>query len=219
MIGTVAEEHRSHIQAATSSNKMICSVNASIGNNTYEVLLDSGSSISSISEKLVQLMNLPTSSAIPIQVLFGDNNQVYTSNSQAHLTFQIAHLRVSHNFYILPRQLFPITLGCDWFVQSGAQIHFDSRKLVLPSIHPIQIFSNTNTSPIINNTQTLLEEAPRRLKDIQSLLQRFPQLFKKSNITHQVKFPVKHTIIQEIPRRLGWLLEGVPQWSNNASIK
>mgnify|MGYP002776881876 FL=1 len=71
------EEQLPHIQAATSSGRMVCSTIAQIDNTSHEALLDSGSTISSISIDLVESLNLPTSPATPIQVIFGDKQKIY----------------------------------------------------------------------------------------------------------------------------------------------
>ncbi len=118
----------------------MCSSEIRIGNTSHEALLDTGSSISSISEHLVLALNLHTIPSPPISVLFGDNRQTYQSHTQAICTFHLAQHEFQHFFYVLPRQLFPITLGCDWFIKTDTQLHFDSRQLILPSAPPIPLF-------------------------------------------------------------------------------
>ena len=54
----VGEEHHPQIQALASSKHLICSTFLQIENNIHEVLLDSGSSISSISETIVNQLKL-----------------------------------------------------------------------------------------------------------------------------------------------------------------
>ena len=51
--GTLTEEHLPHIQAATSSGRMVCSTIAQINHTTQEALLDSCSTISSFTIDLV----------------------------------------------------------------------------------------------------------------------------------------------------------------------
>ena len=149
----MAEEQRPHIQASTSSERMICSTSIHLGNKSHEVLLDSGSTISSISTILAQSLNLPTTSAPLITVIFGDNNGTYHSQTQAICTFCIAQQTFTHALYILPKQLFPITLGCDWFVKTGAQLHFDSKTMILPRTPPIPLFRHQSSPPAIVNAQ------------------------------------------------------------------
>ena len=154
------EEQLPHIQAATSSKRLVCSTLARIDNTSQEALLDSGSTISSISIDLVNSLNLPTSPAAQIQVVFGDKQQTYRSSTQAHCTFFLAQHKFLHSFYVLPRQLFPMTLGCDWFIKTGKQPHFDTQSLVLPSLKPfntIPLFSSPQLSNHIMHTQVHLE--------------------------------------------------------------
>ena len=57
------------IQASSSSGRLICSTIPHTGDTDHEVLLDSGSSIYSISQPLVQLLHLAPSEAPPVQLL------------------------------------------------------------------------------------------------------------------------------------------------------
>ena len=107
-----------------------------IHNQPYEALLDLGSTIASISLDLVNSLHLPTSSAPLINVVFGDKQKLYHSSMHAHSTFVLAQPTFVHSFYVLPKQLFSITLGCDWFVKHGAQLHFYTQRLVLPHNKP-----------------------------------------------------------------------------------
>ena len=191
------EEQLPHIQAATSSKRLVCSTLARIDNTSQEALLDSGSTISSISIDLVNSLNLPTSPAAQIQVVFGDKQQTYQSSTQAHCTFFLAQHKFLHSFYVLPRQLFPMTLGCDWFIKTGAQLHFDTQSLVLPSLKPfttIPLFSSPQLSNHIMHTQVHLESTTVRTADIRRLLREFPTLFRKTTTTTQINLPVQHTI-------------------------
>ena len=167
---TVTEEHCTHLQAVSSNKRLICSTIAWFNNSSHEVLLDSGSNISSIRTQLVQQLKLQTFEATPIQILFRDKKQVYHSHTQVRYTFFLSHQHFSHSFYVLPHQLFPLTLGCDWFIKTRAQLHFDSSKLILPQSLPIPIFKETPTSIATVNTKIEQIDAPIRLKDIREIL-------------------------------------------------
>ena len=106
------EEPAPHVQASASSSSQVCTTLATINHSTHTILLDSGSSISSISTALVHQLGLPTTTAPSIQVLFGDHQHLYHSRTQAHCTVTLGTLTFSHHFYVLPHQLFPLTLGC-----------------------------------------------------------------------------------------------------------
>ena len=191
------EEQLPHFQAATSSTRIVCSTMARIHNQPYEALLDSGSTISSISLDLVHSLHLPTSSAPPINVIFGDKQKLYQSSMHAHCTFILAQHTFVHSFYVLPRQLFSLTLGCDWFVKHGAQLHFDTQRLVLPHNKPfttIPLLSAPHVSTQVIHTQIHVEPSESRLADLQHLLKSFPSIFCKTQKTAQVNLPVQHAI-------------------------
>ena len=76
---------------------------AHIYNQPYGALLDSGSTISSISLNLVNSLHLPTSSAPPINVLFVDKQKIYLSSMHAHCTFVLAQHTFVHSFYVLEK--------------------------------------------------------------------------------------------------------------------
>ena len=188
------DEQHPHIQASASSRRLICSTIMRVANSSQEVLLDSGSSISSISESLVHSLHLHIQPALEIHVLFGDNKESYTSSTQAMVTFCIAQHTFTHALYILPRQLFPITLGCDWFVKSGAQLHFDSQQLILKNTDPIPLFiSHTGAYTPINSQDRIIPPDIRKDK-IHSLLHGFPSLFQPSVQTATVNCPTRHRI-------------------------
>ncbi|MCO5572208.1 hypothetical protein L7F22_025960 [Adiantum nelumboides] len=68
------EDTHSHIIASASfSNRLVCTTALQANGIHLEALLDSGSSISSISTHTVSSLNLPLFPAPPISVLFGDN--------------------------------------------------------------------------------------------------------------------------------------------------
>ena len=195
--GMLKEEQLPHFQAATSSTRIVCSTMARIHNQPYEALLDSGSTISSISLDLVHSLHLPTSSAPPINVIFGDKQKLYQSSMHAHCTFILAQHTFVHSFYVLPRQLFSLTLGCDWFVKHGAQLHFDTQRLVLPHNKPfttIPLLSAPHVSTQVIHTQIHVEPSESRLADLRHLLKSFPSIFCKTQKTAQVNLPVQHAI-------------------------
>ena len=176
---------------------MVCSTIAQINHTTQEALLDSGNTISSISIDLVKSLNLPTSPGAPIQVIFGDKQKIYQFARHAHCTFTLAQHSFLHSFYILPHQLFPITLGCDWFIKNGAQLHFDTQTLVLPNTKPLATIPLLNTpqfSTHILHTQVHLESPQVRLAAIRSILRQFPDLFDKPTKTAKINLPVQHSI-------------------------
>ena len=103
-----------------------------INHSTHTILLDSGSSISSISTALVHQLGLPTST---------------TPSIQAQCTFTLGTLTFSHHFYVLPHQLFPLTLGCDWFLKHRVVIDFNAHKLLVPHASPIPLLQDSSPRP------------------------------------------------------------------------
>jgi hypothetical protein len=139
-------------------------------------------------------LHLPIVSAQPIRVLFGNNKKVYHSEQQAICSFSLAQNTFTHHFYILPSQLFPLTLGCDWFVKIKVQLHFNSHHLVLPNAAPIPLFMDPAPTMVLVNTQVTIVFPVERLHNLKALLQKFPSLFQKSVKTTQVNFPTRHVI-------------------------
>ncbi|MCO5566622.1 hypothetical protein L7F22_020299 [Adiantum nelumboides] len=189
----VVEEHYPQMQAATSSRCMVCSLPVQIKNTSHEALLDSGSTISSISQELVHQLGLHISTTPPIIVLFGDNNQKYHSHSQVHCTFSLAHKTFTHAFYVLPRQLFPFTLGCDWFIKTKARLYFDSQHLILPNTILISMFCS-HQGPNFVHAQYVVVDQCTRLHDIRTMLCQFPKLFKTQTHASQINLPITHHI-------------------------
>ena len=171
-----------------------------MGTSTHEVLLDSGSSISSISTRLVRTLGLQEFPAPPIHILFGDSKQIYHSRSHVHCTFSLAQQSFTHSFYVLSHQLFPITLGCDWFIHTRARLHFDESTLVIPNSLPIPIFHTRPPVVALVHSQTLfpspaLVHTPTQcLQEVTLLLSQFPSIFKPHPQTALVKFPTGHVI-------------------------
>ena len=92
-----------HVHASTSSTSPVCTAIARLQHTTQEVLLDSDISISSISADLVTRLQLPTSHAPPIKILFGDQQRVYHSHTQVRCMLTISSAQIHHRFYVLPR--------------------------------------------------------------------------------------------------------------------
>ena len=187
------EEPALHIQASASSSSRVCTALATINHCTHTILLDTGSSISSISTALVHRLGLPTSTAPSIQVLFGDHQHLYHSHTQAHCTFTLGTITFSHHFYVLPHQLFPLTLGCDWFLKRRAVIDFDAHKLLVPHASPIPLLQDSSPSPHLSQVQVALSPQ-ERLVSIRQLLARFPSLTLQPTHAPTVSFPVQHAI-------------------------
>ena len=104
-----------------------------------------------------------------------------------------------------------MTLGCDWFIKNGAQLHFDTQTLVLPNTKPLATIPLLNTPQFnthILHTQIHLEPPQVRLATIRRILRQFPDLFHKPTKTTKINLPVQHSIpsansrpVRTTPRR------------------
>jgi hypothetical protein len=83
-------------------------------------------------------------------------------------------------FYVLPRQLFPMTLGCDWFKDVQAQLWFDINQFVLLDCRPIPICTPYQQHIARANTWMQVEIIDNRQKSISNVLQQFPRIFQQS---------------------------------------
>ena len=185
------EEPAAHFQASASSSSDVCTTLATINHPTHTILLDSGSNISSISTALVH--QVPTTTAPSIQVLFGNHQQLYHSRTQAHYTVTLGTLTFSHHFYVLPHQLFPLTLGCDWLLKRRAMIDFDAHKLMSPQAPPTLLLHDSPHVPHLSQVQVALSPK-ERLISVRQLLAHFPSLAPQHTHATTVAFPVQHVI-------------------------
>ena len=118
---------------------------------------------------------------------------MYRSHTQVMCMLTISSAQIHHRFYVLPFQLFPITLGCDWFLHSRACLDFSSQQLILPNHLPITLFTNPRDTTHINKTQYLISLV-ERINDIRRLLATFPSLPTPPTKPPSVRFPIHHTI-------------------------
>ena len=71
-----------------------------------EVLLDSGSSFSSISSKLANSIKARRQTVPEISVIFGNQQHVYSTSEVLHVPFSVKGGSFQHPCYILHRQIF-----------------------------------------------------------------------------------------------------------------
>ena len=155
------EESTPHVQAFASSASKVCTVLATINHFTHTILLDSGSSISSIRVALVHQLGLSTSTAPSMQVLFGGYQHLYHSRTQARHRVTLGSLIFSHHFYVLTHQLFPLTLGCDWFLKRRAIINLLAYKVLVPRAPPIPHLHDSSLVPNLGQVQVALSPHER----------------------------------------------------------
>lgn len=90
----MVKEQCPNIQPLESSSKMVCFIMMYIENI---VLLDSGSSISSISQAFAISLHLTIIPTSPIRVVFGDKKEVYDKPSACFQFYIISLLMLSHS--------------------------------------------------------------------------------------------------------------------------
>lgn len=66
-----------------------------------------------------------------------DSKHLYQSNKVVHLAFQIHDQTFFHDVYVLPQQLFSMTLGCDRFINARATLDFEHHILTLLGLSPL----------------------------------------------------------------------------------
>lgn len=110
-------------------------------NNSYNALLDSGASVSAISEELFQNLTLdPSQHKIPLFPLTGVllttalSNKSVKIKSQIYLTFSINNYETFGIFLVVPQLSTSIILGTDWLLENGVTIDYNAKEISLPSV-------------------------------------------------------------------------------------
>lgn len=104
-------------------------------NQDYDVLLDTGASVSAIAENLYNMLrNCPTKNKIPSFPLSGIFLTTATSNKsvkislQTYLTFKIDNYHTHAVFLVVPKLSAPIILGTDWLLENNVQIKYNTKE-------------------------------------------------------------------------------------------
>ena len=158
-------------------------INVKINGLDVEVLLDSGSSFSSISSTLANTIKARSQHVQEISVIFGDKKHVYNTSKVLHLPFGVHGQCFQHPCYILPRQIFQVTLGCDWLMKHGAHLNFKNLSLDLPSklqLPFLPLGSLQNLQNVQNKGSLSVEECHQG--EIQELLRKFQHLLSEDGV-------------------------------------
>lgn len=109
-------------------------ISITLFNTPYSALLDSGASVSAISESLFKtLKNDPSKHKIPLLPLTGIllttalNNKSVKINSQIYLTFFINDYETFGIFLIVPQFSIPLILGTDWVIENSVIIDYNKK--------------------------------------------------------------------------------------------
>lgn len=147
-------------------------------NNSYNALLDSGASVSAISEELFQNLTMdPSQHKIPLFPLAGIllttalSNKSVKIKAQIYLNFSINNYETFGIFLVVPQLSTPIILGTDWLLENGVIIDYNAKEISLPSITknlPFKLIADHDPNSLVNSLKNinisdefhLLPEAP-----------------------------------------------------------
>lgn len=148
----------------------------------YSALLDSGASVSAMSEDLFKtLKNDPSKHEIPLFPLTGIllttalSNKSIKVKSQVYLNFHIKDFQTYGIFLIVPQLSTPLILGTDWLLENGVSINYNERKISLPSFHytiPFTLIADHDPDGLINSLKNinLEDDVPTMYKKAPSLI-------------------------------------------------
>jgi len=134
-------------------------------NTPYSALLDSGASVSAISENMFKtLKNDPSKHKIPLLPLTGIllttalSNKSVKINSQIYLTFFINDYETFGIFLIVPQLSTPLILGTDWLIENGVIIDYNKKEISLPKIPnsiSFKLITDHDPNSLINSLKNL----------------------------------------------------------------
>lgn len=134
-------------------------------NNSYTALLDSGASVSAISEQLFQILSndLPQTE-IPCFPLTGIllttalSNKSVKIKSQIYLNFSIDDHETSGIFLIVPQLSTPLILGTDWLLDNGVTIDYNTKVISLPTLPnkiPFKLIADHDPDSLTNSLKNI----------------------------------------------------------------
>lgn len=173
-------------------------IEISIFNNPYPALLDSGASVSAMSENLYNVLkNDPSKYDIPSFPLSGTflktaiTNKSVKINIQIYINFSINQFKTHAIFLIVPHLSTPLILGTDWLLENNISLNYKSREIILPSPYtpvPFKIISLTHINNLVNTLRHIEFE-----NDCQNFLV-------DQSLERSVPFPLtKNVALNDIP--------------------
>jgi len=151
-------------------------------NKSHNALLDSGATVSAISEDLFKILNQNSDPhTIPLFPLTGIllttalSHKTIKIRSQIYLNFHVQNSKTHGIFLVVPQLSTPLILGTDWLLENGVTIDYNS-KISLPSIRdniPFKLIqdydpnslANSLKNIIVTNDPFTMYERPSHLKD------------------------------------------------------
>lgn len=111
-------------------------IKISIFNNPYNAHLDSGTSVSAMSENLYNLLkNDPSKFNIPYFPPSGTflktaiTNKSVKINFQIYIDFHINNFKIRAIFLIAPHLSIPIILGIDWLLENNISLNYKTIEI------------------------------------------------------------------------------------------
>jgi len=130
-------------------------------NAPYDALLDSGASVSAISENLFKtLKNDPAKHDIPLFPLAGIllttalSHKSVKIKSQIYLTFKIQNYETHGVFLVVPQLSTSLILGTDWLLDNGVKIDYDKKQITLLPLKdkiPFTVIADYDPNSLINS--------------------------------------------------------------------
>lgn len=146
-------------------------ISVKLFNDSQSALLDSGASVSAISEELFQILNINSSQhKIPLFPLTGVllttalSSKSIKIKAQIYLNFSIDQHETYGIFLIVPQLSTPLILGNDWLLENGVAIDYQTKTISLPSIHnkiPFKLIADPDPSSLINSLKTINMNEPQ----------------------------------------------------------
>lgn len=134
--------------------------------NKYTALLDSGASVSAMSDTLYNILKNDSSNFVipsfPLSNTFlttAITNKSVKINSQIYLNFYINDYKTHAIFLIVPHLSTPLILGTDWLVENGINLNYNTRKILFPSPFksvPFKIVSTNHNNDLINSLRQVV---------------------------------------------------------------
>lgn len=166
----------------------------------YNALLDSGASVSAVSEKLYQnLISDPSQNKVPLFPLNGIllttalNNKSIKIKSQIYLNFSIQNYETFGIFLAVPHLSTPLILGTDWMVENGVTIDYSTKEISLPSLKnkiPFKLIVDHDPNSLVNSLKNI------NISEDLPLLSEFPSTLKYNSLPFKTE---KNIALNDFP--------------------
>jgi len=135
-------------------------------NKSHNALLDSGATVSAISEDLFKILNQNSDpNTIPLFPLTGIllttalSHKTIKIKSQIYLNFHVQNYKTHGIFLVVPQLSTPLILGTDWLLENGVTIDYNSKEISLPSIKdniPFKLIQDNDPNSLVNSLKNII---------------------------------------------------------------